>query len=84
MENWTMENYAVKVRAKKPSISDKEIIGKNIKYGIKVFKKEIANIDDEYKQKIYDASKKSAIEFIEAFNGRESGKIVRDYIKNLK
>lgn len=84
MENWTMENYAVKVRAKKQSISDKEIIGKNIKYGIRVFKNEIANIDDEYKQKIYDASKKSAIEFIEAFNGRESGQIVRDYIKNLK
>lgn len=84
MEDWTMENYAVKVRAKKPSISDKEIIGQNIKYGIRVFKKEIANIDDEYKQKIHDVSKKSAIEFIEAFNGRESGQIVRDYIKNLK
>lgn len=84
MQNWTMENFTEKVRAKKPEISDREIIGKNIKYAIKVFKKEIEEIDDEYKQKIADASKKSSSEFIEAFNGKGSGQIVRDYIKNRK
>jgi len=84
MQNWTMKNYADKVRAKKPGISDIEIIGKNIKYAIKVFKQEIEEVDNEYKQKISDASKKSATEFIEAFNGKGSGQIVRDYIKNIK
>jgi len=84
MSDWTIENFAEKVRAKKPEISDREIIGKNIKYAIKVFKKEIEEIDNEYKQKIANASKKSASEFIEAFNGKGSGQIVRDYIKNLK
>jgi len=83
MADWTMENFAEKVRAKKPEISDREIIGKNIKYAIKVFKKEIEEIDDEYKQKIADASKKSSSAFIEAFNGKGSGQIVRDYIRNL-
>lgn len=84
MADWTMKNYAEKVRAKKPKISDREIIGKNIKYAIKVFKHEIEEIDDEYKQKISDASKKSATEFIEAFNGKGSGQIVKDYIRNIK
>jgi len=84
MADWTMENYAEKVRAKKPGISDREIIGTNIKYAIKVFKHEIEEIDDEYKQKISDASKKSATEFIEAFNGKGSGQIVKDYIRNIK
>lgn len=84
MQNWTMENFAEKVRTKKPGISDREIIGKNIKYAIKVFKHEIEEIDNEYKQKISGASKKSSSEFIEAFNGKGSGQIVRDYIKNLK
>ena len=84
MADWTIKNYAEKVRAKKPGISEREIIGKNIKYAIKVFKQEIEEIDDEYKQKISDASKKSAAEFIEAFNGKGSGQIVKDYIRNIK
>ena len=79
MEDWTMEKYAAAVKAKTPEMSDKEIIGKNIKNAIKPFKQEIANIDEEHKQKVYAASKKSALEFIEAFNGKGSGKVVKSF-----
>lgn len=80
MEQWTLDKYKAKAKAEKPNISDKEIIGKNIKNAIKPFKKEIAEIDEKYKQKIYEACKASAIKYFEAFNGKGSGKIVRDYI----
>jgi len=83
MEDWTMEKHGAAVKAKKPNMSDKEIIGKNIKHAIKPFKQEIADIDDYYKQKIYDVCKASALEFIEAFNGKGSGQVVRDYVKKV-
>ncbi len=78
MEKWTLDKYGADAKAKKPNMSDKEIIGKNIKNAIKPFKKEIASIDDKYKKKIYAACKASAIEYFEAFNGKGSGKTVRN------
>ncbi len=79
MEAWTMKKYGAAIKAKNPNMSDKEIIGKNIKNAIKEFKSEIAGIDEEYKNKIYAACKKSALEFIESFNGKGSGAIVKSH-----
>ncbi|ODS42066.1 MAG: hypothetical protein MSIBF_01605 [Candidatus Altiarchaeales archaeon IMC4] len=82
MEKWALDNYAEAARKKNPKISDKEIIGKNIKNAIKPFKQDIANIDKKHKQKIYKASYDSAMGFFEAFNAGGTGKIVRDYIES--
>lgn len=84
MEQWTLDKYRADAKAKKPNMSDKEIVGKNIKNAIKPFKKEIADIDDKYKEKIYKACKASAIEYFEAFNGKGSGKVVRNAIESKK
>ncbi len=83
MELWTLDKYRANAKAKNPLMSDKEIIGKNIKHAIKPFKKEIANIDANYKNKIYKACKASAIEYFEAFNSKGSGEVVRKAIESM-
>jgi len=82
MENWTLESeFAKKAREKKPDISDKVIIGKNIKQSIKYFKEEIDLLPSEAVEKIDDATKDSALAFFKAFNAQGSASKVRKYIE---
>ncbi|MFH0860911.1 MAG: class II fructose-bisphosphate aldolase [Candidatus Altiarchaeota archaeon] len=82
MEDWTLQSdHAKKMKAKKPEISQKELIAKNIKHSIKVFKAEIDGMDRKYVQKIHEATKKSALEFFDAFNAEGTAGIVKDYLE---
>jgi fructose-bisphosphate aldolase class II len=78
MEEWTLNSkYVEKAREKNPNISRPELIGKNIKHSIKVFKKEIESIPQLYKDKITTATKKSAEEFLEAFRSVGTASLVK-------
>lgn len=84
MEEWTLESeYAKKMKAKKPEISEKELIAKNIKRSIKVFKDEIDSMDMQYTERIDEATKKSALGFFDAFKAEGTADIVRDYIESI-
>ncbi|MFH1055533.1 MAG: class II fructose-bisphosphate aldolase [Candidatus Altiarchaeota archaeon] len=79
-QDWTLKSeHAAKARAKKPNISDVELIGKNIKNSIKVFKAEIDALPSEAVAKVDDATKKSALEFFRAFKAEGTATKVRKY-----
>lgn len=82
MEDWVLgsKHYA-KAKEKSPKKSDKEIVSKNIKHAIKEFKTELENIDQEYVDKIAAASKKSALDFFDAFNALGTGSKVKAAIE---
>ncbi|MBD3388196.1 MAG: class II fructose-bisphosphate aldolase [Candidatus Altiarchaeales archaeon] len=82
MEEWTLTSkHAEKMKAKKPGISEKELIGKNIKHSIKEFKEEIDSLPAEDVEKIDEASKKSAIGFFKAFNAQGTAGKVKAFIE---
>jgi len=81
MEEWTLTcDEAKKTKAKKPQITDKELIGKTIKNSLKVFKSDMAAIPDEYKKKFDAATRSSALGFMNAFKSQGTGSIVKEYI----
>jgi len=78
MEEWTLScDESKKTKAKKPQITDKELIGKNIKFALKVFKDQIDVIPDDYKKKFDASTKKSAVDFIKAFQSNGMGSVVK-------
>ncbi|MDD5112203.1 MAG: class II fructose-bisphosphate aldolase [Candidatus Altiarchaeota archaeon] len=82
MEEWTLSSpEAAKTKAKKPNIAENELINKNIKNSIKTFKADLASLPDEYKKKLDEATRKSAIDFINAFNAKGTGSKVKSYIE---
>ena len=82
MEDWTLAcEEAVKTKAKKPNIKESELISKTIKNSIKTFKADLASLPDEYNKKLDAATKKSAIDFFNAFNARGTGSKVKKYIE---
>ncbi|MCX6695084.1 MAG: class II fructose-bisphosphate aldolase [Candidatus Altiarchaeota archaeon] len=84
MEEWSLtSDEAKKTKAKKPQITDKELIGKTIKNSIKVFKKDIDSIPDEYRRKLDSSCRKSAADFIKAFQSQGTGSIVKKYMEKL-
>ncbi len=79
MGEWTLAcDKAVKMKEKKPEMSQKELIAKNIKHSLKGFKDEIMSISNEDKQKVTDATRQSALDFFKAFNAEGSGAKVRE------
>jgi fructose-bisphosphate aldolase class II len=81
MEDWTLQSpEAAKTKAKKPNITDNELILKNIKNAIKPFKAELAAIPDNFKKKLDAETKKSALDFFKAFNAKGTGSKVKKYI----
>lgn len=81
MEKWTLESkHAEKMKAKKPEISEGELVGKNIKHSIKEFKNEIDILPQEAVAKIDAATKASALEFFNAFRAQGTATKVRQYI----
>ncbi len=69
MEEWTMDSDKVAMmRKKKPNMSDRELLGKNIKHSIQHFKDEIAQLSDDDLAPVYAKTKESADAFFEAFN----------------
>lgn len=69
MEDWTFSSkYTEEYRLNKPKASREEILGKNMKYAQKVFKKEIESIDEVHKRKIVDATRKATLEIFDVFN----------------
>jgi len=81
MEQWTLQSPdAAKTKAKKPNITENELILKNIKNAIKPFKAELAAIPDSYKKKLDETTKKSAIDFFKAFNAQGTGSKVKKYL----
>jgi len=82
MEDWTLKsNDAAKMKAKKPNITDKELIGKNIKNSVKEFKKEIDSLPPEAVEKLDKATKESALAFFRAFKAEGTASKVRAYVK---
>jgi fructose-bisphosphate aldolase class II len=82
MEDWTLKSeFAAKARARKPTITDSELIGKNIKNSIKVFKVEIDAISGVDLETVDSATKKSALEFFKAFQAKGTAGKVRSYIQ---
>jgi len=78
MTEWTLASeQAAKMKAKKPEMSEKELIAKNIKHSTKVYKEELLAIPGEYKQKINEATKESALAFFKAFAAEGSAAKVR-------
>jgi len=79
MEAWTIASeQAAKMKVKKPQMSEKELIAKNIKHSIKPHKSEIETISDEWKKKVADASKASALDFFDAFQSNDTADLVRN------
>ncbi|MBD3261851.1 MAG: class II fructose-bisphosphate aldolase [Candidatus Altiarchaeales archaeon] len=83
MEDWTLSSeHAEKLKAKKPGISRGELIGKNIKHSIKEFKDEIDALPEEAVAKIDEATKKSALDFLQAFKAEGTAGKVKSYIES--
>lgn len=82
LQQWTLASkQAAKMKAKKPKISEGELLGKNIKHSIKVFKDEIDRMDQEYVEKIIAATKKDALEFFDAFQAEGTADTVKAYLE---
>jgi fructose-bisphosphate aldolase, class II len=82
MEEWTLKcEESQKMRVKKPGIKDGELIGKNIKNSIVVFKSEIDALKGDDLRRIDEATKKGALEFFTAFNAKGTATKVRRYIE---
>jgi fructose-bisphosphate aldolase class II len=82
MEEWTLASkHAEKMKAKKPDVSEKELVGKNIKHSIKEFKSEIDSLPPEAVGKVDEATKNSALAFFKAFKAEGTASKVRDYIE---
>jgi len=82
MEEWTLKSEeASKAKAKKPGITDRELIGKNIKNSIKVFKAEIDALAGADLARVDEATRRSAIEFLNAFNAKGTAGKVRAYAR---
>ena len=82
MEEWTLKcEESQKMRAKKPECKDTELIGKNIKNSIVVFKSEIDALKGDDLKKIDEATKKGALEFFNAFNAKGTATKVRRHIE---
>ena len=78
MNAWTLEcEHTKKMLAKKPKISQKELIAKNIKHSLKGFKGELLSLPDASKNKITAATRQSALDFFRSFNAVGSGAKVR-------
>jgi len=83
MEEWTLASkHAEKTKAKKPGISQKELIAKNIKHSIKEFKTEIDGLPAEAVEKIDAATYQSAIDFFKAFKAEGTAGKVAEYIES--
>jgi fructose-bisphosphate aldolase, class II len=83
MQEWTLKcDESQKMRLKKPECKDAELIGKNIKNSIVVFKSEIDALKGDDLKRIDDATKKGAIEFFTAFNAKGSASKVRKHIES--
>ncbi|MFH0862691.1 MAG: class II fructose-bisphosphate aldolase [Candidatus Altiarchaeota archaeon] len=83
MEDWTLScEESAKMRAKKPGCKDSELIGKNIKNAIVVFKSEIDAIKGDDLRRIDEATKKGALEFFGAFNAKGTASKVRAHIES--
>ena len=82
MEEWTLKcEESQKMMAKKPGCKDSELIGKNIKNSIVVFKTEIDALKGDDLRRIDDATKNGALEFFNAFNAKGTASNVRGYIE---
>ncbi|MBU0761434.1 MAG: class II fructose-bisphosphate aldolase [Candidatus Altiarchaeota archaeon] len=82
MEDWTLKSpHAEKMKAKKPGISRNELVGKNIKNAIKVFKPEIDALSGDDRAKVDEATKNSALAFFKAFKAEGTASAVREYIE---
>jgi len=85
MEEWTLKSEeAAKAKAKKPNITDKELIGKNIKNSIKVFKAEIDALSGADLERIDNATKASALAFFKAFKAQGTASKVRRYVEGKR
>lgn len=79
MVEWTLASeQAAKMKAKKPEISEKELIAKNIKHSTKIYKDELLSLSGEYKEKIDAATRESALDFFKAFQAQGSAAKVRE------
>jgi hypothetical protein len=85
MEEWTLKcEESAKMRGKKPAIKDSELIGKNIKNSIVVFKSEIDAIKGDELKRIDEATKKGALEFFSAFNAKGTAGKVKRHIESRR
>jgi fructose-bisphosphate aldolase, class II len=84
MEEWTLQSdFAAKAKVRKPNITELEIIGKNIKNSIKVFKQEIDALSGSELAKIDAAVKESAIQYFTAFNAQGTATKVRNHMEGI-
>ncbi len=82
MEEWTLASeHSQKMKQKKPGIQDLVLLGKNIKHSIKVFKSEIDAISGDDLAKIDAATKKSAVDFFNAFKAEGTAGRVKAHIE---
>ena len=73
--DWTITNYSAEGK------SDVETFGKNSKFAIKEFFKELYSLDDETVSVLEDRAYEEAGEFIRAFKSEGSAEIVREYMR---
>ncbi len=73
--DWTIANYSAEGK------SDVETFGKNSKFAIKEFFKELYSLDDETVAVLEDRAYEEAGEFIRAFKSEGSAEIVREYMR---
>ena len=73
--DWTIANYSAEGK------SDVETFGKNSKFAIKEFFKELYSLNDETISVLEDRAYEEAGEFIRAFKSEGSAEIVREYMR---
>jgi fructose-bisphosphate aldolase, class II len=85
MEEWTLKcEESAKMRTKKPTVKDSELIGKNIKNSIVIFKPEIDELKGDDLKRIDEATKKGALEFFKAFNAKGTAGKVKRHIESRR
>ncbi len=78
IEDWTLSSdYVEDYRKKNPNASREEVLGKNIKYSLKVFKKEIESVGGIYRERIVDLTRKAALEILDAFNAEGTVRFIK-------
>jgi fructose-bisphosphate aldolase class II len=73
--DWTLTNYSAEGK------SDVETFGKNGKFAIKEFFKELYSLNEETVSVLEDRAYEEAGEFIRAFKSEGSAEIVREYMR---
>ncbi len=73
--DWTITNYSAEGK------SDVEVFGKNSKFAVKEFFKELYSLDEETVAVIEDRAYEEASTFIDAFKSEGSAEIVREYMR---